>query len=92
MVDRLPRSIPLLIIRNIIWRPPELSELTPMIFDMKLTHLGSEASIYNKISNNTYMKILFAIINVYLLFDEVIFVNKYSLEFDTFLCRFIMNI
>ena len=25
-------------------RPPTLSELTPIIFHMKLTHLGSEAS------------------------------------------------
>ena len=25
----------------IIWRPPSLSELTPMIFNMGLTHLGS---------------------------------------------------
>ena len=32
---------------NYIWRPPSLSELTPMIFDMGLTHLGSEASIYH---------------------------------------------
>ena len=31
-------------IRN-IWRPPTLSELTPMMFNMGLTHLGSEASI-----------------------------------------------
>ena len=29
-----------------IWRPPSLSELTPMIFDMGLTHFGSEASFY----------------------------------------------
>ena len=26
--------------------PPSLSELTPMIFNTELTHLGSEASIY----------------------------------------------
>ena len=25
-------------------RPPSLSELTPIIFNMELTHLGSEAS------------------------------------------------
>ena len=28
------------------WRPPSLSELTPMIFNTGLTHLGSEASKY----------------------------------------------
>ena len=28
-----------------IWRPPSLSELTPIIFITGLTHLGSEASI-----------------------------------------------
>ena len=27
-----------------IWRPPSLSELTPMISNKGLTHLGSEAS------------------------------------------------
>ena len=26
------------------WGPPSLSELTPLIFDMVLTHLGSEAT------------------------------------------------
>ena len=31
----------------IIWRPSSLSELTLMMFDMWLTHLGSEASIYS---------------------------------------------
>ena len=30
-----------------IWMPPSLSELTPMVFNTGLTHLGSEASIYN---------------------------------------------
>ena len=33
----------------ITWRPPSLSELTPMIFNAGLTHLGSEASIYSAI-------------------------------------------
>ena len=28
-----------------IWRPPSLSELTPIMFNMKLTQLGSETSI-----------------------------------------------
>ena len=27
------------------WRPPSLSELTPMLFNTGLIHLGSEASI-----------------------------------------------
>ena len=40
----------------ITWRPPSLSELTPMIFNMRLTHLGSEASdclkFVNTIENN----------------------------------------
>ena len=27
------------------WRPPNLSELTPIIFNTELTHLGSESSI-----------------------------------------------
>ena len=29
-----------------IWRPSRLSELTPMVFNTGLTHLGLEASIY----------------------------------------------
>ena len=29
-----------------IWRPPSLSELTPYLIQLGLTHLGSEASIY----------------------------------------------
>ena len=28
-----------------MWRPPSLSELTPMVFNEGLTHLDSEASI-----------------------------------------------
>ena len=28
-----------------IWRAPSLSELTPIIFDMELTHKGLESSI-----------------------------------------------
>ena len=28
-----------------IWKPPSLSELTPIIFHMELSHLGLEASI-----------------------------------------------
>ena len=27
-----------------IWKPPSLNELTPIIFNMELTHLGTEAS------------------------------------------------
>ena len=44
------------------WRPPSLSELTSMISNMGLTHLGSEASKYPimvKIKNNTQDKIKF---------------------------------
>ena len=34
----------------IIWRPPSLSDLTPMLFNMEWTYLGStEASIYIKV-------------------------------------------
>ena len=29
------------------WRPPSLSELTPIKSNMELTHLSSEASKYN---------------------------------------------
>ena len=35
-----------LIIYINIWSPPSLSELTPMIFNTRLTHLRLEASIY----------------------------------------------
>ena len=31
--------------RNMIWKPPSISELTPMLSNTGLTHLGLEASI-----------------------------------------------
>ena len=34
-----------------IWRPPSQSELTPMIFNIGLTHSGSEASICSIVSS-----------------------------------------
>ena len=34
-----------------IWRPHSLSELTPMISNIGLTHLGLEASIYDEAEN-----------------------------------------
>ena len=34
------------------WKPPSLSELTLITFDMELTHLGSEASIYKSVETN----------------------------------------
>ena len=34
-----------ILMKCFIWRPPSLSELTPMIFNTGLTHLGLEASI-----------------------------------------------
>ena len=33
------------------WRPPSLSELSSIIFNMELAHLGSEASIYFYMKN-----------------------------------------
>ena len=33
--------------------PTNLTELTPMIFNIELTHLGSEASIYHKLMGNS---------------------------------------
>ena len=32
-------------IKIFIWRPPSLSELTPIIFTIELTHLGSDNSL-----------------------------------------------
>ena len=43
---------------NNIWRPPCINELTPIIFDMELTHFGLEArsvsywSYMNRISTS----------------------------------------
>ena len=51
-LKRLSIEIKLLNGKN-IWWPPSLSELTPMVFNTGLTHLGSEASIYDlKIKKN----------------------------------------
>ena len=40
----------------LIWRPPSLSELTPMIFNMGLTHSGSESSIYMSVIVNLLLQ------------------------------------
>ena len=42
----IPSTYILIFFNIYIWRPPSLSELTPMIFNTGLTHLGSEASNY----------------------------------------------
>ena len=34
------------------WKPPRISQLTPIIIDMELTHLGSKVSLY-KYQNHT---------------------------------------
>ena len=60
-----------------IWRPPSLSELTPMIFSIGLTHLGSEASIYTISFNIWCFRFIYDgpviellhIFNLYLWFD-----------------------
>ena len=39
----------------VIWRPPSLSELTPIILNMELTHLGSVASISHDWSLRYYI-------------------------------------
>ena len=35
---------------TVIWWPLSLSGLTPIIIDMRLTHLGSEASIFSNLN------------------------------------------
>ena len=40
------------------WRPPSLSELTQLIFNMGLTHLGSEASIFVPLYRLPFIKSL----------------------------------
>ena len=47
------------LIHYYIWRPPSQSELTPMVFNTGLTHLGSDASIYS----NAVLKYQFLIID-----------------------------
>ena len=39
---------------NLNWRPPSLSELTPMIFNMGLAHLGSQVFNYNVICKSNF--------------------------------------
>ena len=43
---------------SFIWKLPSLSELTPMIFNTGLTHLGSQTSNYN-IQNGSEVKRIF---------------------------------
>ena len=47
-----------------IWRPSSLSELTPMIFNMGLTHLGSKASNCSNASHINLHEILLLKINL----------------------------
>ena len=44
----------ILIAKQHIWRPPSISELTPMIFNTVLTHLGSKAAIYTNLIINFF--------------------------------------
>ena len=41
-------------VSTINWRPPSLSELTPMISNMRLTHLGSETLIKILLQTNNH--------------------------------------
>ena len=42
------------------WRPPSLSELTPMLFSTRLTHLWSEASnLYGLLILNLPLRLLY---------------------------------
>ena len=48
-----------------IWRSPSLSELTPMVFNMGLTHLGLEAFIYNRfLLSSVIYKFLMSIVKL----------------------------
>ena len=48
---------------------PRLSELTPMIFNIRLTHLGSEASKYHMI-NEIAMKYKNKLLSLYALVKD----------------------
>ena len=41
-----------------VWRPPNLSELNPIISNMELTHLGFEAFIYIKTKTLVFFTII----------------------------------
>ena len=43
-------SVYIYTILNDIWRPPSLSKLTLIIFNMELTHLGSNVQIWRPLS------------------------------------------
>ena len=55
------------------WRPPSLSELTPMIFDMRITHLGLEASNLN---------VVFMFVFIYFYSDIKLRLFEFGLIFD----------
>ena len=64
-----------------IWRPSILSELTPMIFNTELTHLGLEASVYLRVFYHLFNDFTFAFfysnLKIILLFLEL---NKNPVE------------
>ena len=41
---------------DVIWLPPSLSELTPIILNMELIHLGLQASKYQLINIAAFVK------------------------------------
>ena len=64
--------------KSTIWRSPIISELTLIIFNMELTHLGSEASIcfYTPkfiIQLNNYQKLI--ILNAVCHFDDTYLIH-----------------
>ena len=53
------------------WKPPSLGELTPMIFNTGLTHLGSEASKYVlKLINYSKMSVMIIRYFLYVFFSR----------------------
>ena len=83
-----------------IWRPPSLSQLTTIVFDMELTHLGSQNSIPFVVMENSTsrtIKILKIFVNNWNFVNfNIIYskLSKKSVIFESFcllskwVCRF----
>ena len=67
----------------VIWKPPSLSELTPMLINMGLTHLGSKASIYPSGKKNLLMGVTITL-QINLSIQNIVCKNiAFLLQFDS---------
>ena len=80
---------------NTVWRPKSLSEITPFIFNIELTHFGSEASIHAQIKTILILYFFgffyFSIFFVHSLFCSMNKSNRKMIITKTFIFYYFQN-